>query len=125
MNNTRYLLALIRAMVVLMWTPAVVLAAQVAVQQGARPLMFDKELLVFVAQHIASAIEHKRKEDALRANERRYRQMFENNRAVKLLIDPQNGAIVDANMAACDYYGYTRDEFLAWKEPIPFGSSTG
>ena len=39
--------------------------------------------------------------------------MFENNRAVKLLIDPESGAIVDANMAACDYYGYTRDELLA------------
>ncbi|MBV8518116.1 MAG: PAS domain S-box protein [Acidobacteria bacterium] len=77
----------------------------------------EKELgvLVFVAQHVASAIEHKRKEDALRENERRYRQMFENNRAVKLLIDPENGTIVDANMAACDYYGYTRDELRAMR----------
>ena len=75
----------------------------------------DQEVLVFVAQHIASAIEHKRKEDALRDNERRYRQMFENNRAVKLLIDPENGTIVDANMAACDYYGYTRDELRAMR----------
>jgi len=73
----------------------------------------DLEVLVFVAQHIASAIEHKRKEDALRENERRYRQMFETNRAVKLLIDPDTGAIVDANMAACDFYGYTRDEIKA------------
>jgi len=75
----------------------------------------DKEVLLFVAQHVASAIEHKRKEDALRESERRYRQMFENNRAVKLLIDPATGAIVDANMAACDYYGYTRDEFRAMR----------
>jgi diguanylate cyclase (GGDEF)-like protein/PAS domain S-box-containing protein len=73
----------------------------------------DRDVLVFVAQHVASAIEHKHREDALRASELRYRQMFENNRAVKLLIDPENGAIVDANMAACDYYGYTRDELLA------------
>ncbi len=73
----------------------------------------DRDLLVIVAQHVASAIEHKRREDALRASELRYRQMFENNRAVKLLIDPENGTIVDANMAACDYYGYTRDELLA------------
>jgi diguanylate cyclase (GGDEF)-like protein/PAS domain S-box-containing protein len=70
----------------------------------------DKELLVFVAQHVASAIEQKRNEDALRDSERRYRQMFENNRAVQLLIDPQTGAIVDANMAACDFYGYTIEE---------------
>jgi len=70
----------------------------------------DLDVLVFVAQHVASAIEQKRKEAALRDSERIYRQMFENNRAVQLLIDPATGAIVDANMAACDYYGYTRDE---------------
>ncbi|MFP5245403.1 MAG: PAS domain S-box protein, partial [Thermoanaerobaculia bacterium] len=73
----------------------------------------DREVLVFVSQHVASAIEHKRRSDALRDSERRYRQMFENNRAVKLLIDPESGQIVDANMAACDYYGYTRDEMRA------------
>jgi diguanylate cyclase (GGDEF)-like protein/PAS domain S-box-containing protein len=73
----------------------------------------EQEVLVFVAQQVASAIEHKRREEALRSSELRYRQMFENNRAVKLLLDPESGAIVDVNMAACDYYGYTRDEMLA------------
>jgi diguanylate cyclase (GGDEF)-like protein/PAS domain S-box-containing protein len=73
----------------------------------------DLEILNFVAQHMASAIEHQIRAEALRDSEQRYRQMFENNRAVKLLIDPQNGAIVDANMAACDFYGYTRDELRA------------
>jgi len=67
----------------------------------------DLEILVFVAQHVAAAIEEKRKEDALRASELRYRQMFENNRAVQLLIDPASGAILDANMAAADFYGYS------------------
>ncbi|HEX2061999.1 MAG TPA: PAS domain S-box protein, partial [Thermoanaerobaculia bacterium] len=75
----------------------------------------DLEVLVFVAQHIASAIEHQHRAEALRESEQLYRQMFENNRAVKLLIDPENGSIVDANMAACDYYGYTREELLALK----------
>ncbi|MDP9193543.1 MAG: EAL domain-containing protein [Acidobacteriota bacterium] len=80
---------------------------------GTRYSEKDKEILVFVAQHVAAAIEHKRREEAIRASERLYRQMFENNRAVKLLIDPESGAIVDVNMAACDYYGFTRDELLA------------
>jgi diguanylate cyclase (GGDEF)-like protein/PAS domain S-box-containing protein len=75
----------------------------------------DCELLVFVAQQVASAIEHKRREEALRASEVRYRHMFEGNRAVKLLIDPDSGCIVDANMAASDYYGYTRDELVAMR----------
>lgn len=73
----------------------------------------DKEVLLFVAQHVASAVEQKRQEAALRDSERRYRQMFENNRAVQLLIDPVSGEVVDANMAACDFYGYTLDELRA------------
>ena len=32
--------------------------------------------------------------------------MFHNNRAVKLLINPETGQIVDANPAACEFYGY-------------------
>jgi len=75
----------------------------------------DRDVLVFVARHVAAAIEDKRREAALRESEVRYRQMFENNRAIQLLIDAESGQIVDANMAACDFYGYTRDEFLAMR----------
>ncbi|HEY3055473.1 MAG TPA: EAL domain-containing protein [Thermoanaerobaculia bacterium] len=75
----------------------------------------DKDVLVFVAQHVAGAIEQKHKEDALRESERRYRQMFENNRAVQLLIDPESGAIVDANMAASDFYGYSQEELKSMR----------
>jgi diguanylate cyclase (GGDEF)-like protein/PAS domain S-box-containing protein len=71
-----------------------------------------QEIFVFVAQHIASAIEQKRSETALRDSERRYRQMFENNRAVQLLIDPQSGTILDANVAACEFYGYPLEHLL-------------
>ena len=49
-------------------------------------------------------------EQAMRERELLYRQMFENNRAVKLLIDPLNGQIVDANPAAAAFYGWTLDE---------------
>ena len=38
-----------------------------------------------------------------------FRQMFERNRAVQLLIDPESGRILDANPAACEYYGYSRE----------------
>jgi diguanylate cyclase (GGDEF)-like protein/PAS domain S-box-containing protein len=61
----------------------------------------------YVAQQVATAIEQKRSGDALRENERRYRQMFESNRAVQLIIDPDTGAIVDANIAASEYYGWS------------------
>jgi diguanylate cyclase (GGDEF)-like protein/PAS domain S-box-containing protein len=77
--------------------------------EGERYTERDRDLLVFVAQHVASAIEQKRQEDALRESERRYRQMFENNRAVQMLIDPDSGRIVDANVAAAEFYGWDID----------------
>ena len=77
--------------------------------EGMRYTERDRDLLVFVAQHVASAIEQKRQEDALRESERRYRQMFENNRAVQILLDPETGRIVDANVAAVDFYGWDLD----------------
>ncbi|HET9494102.1 MAG TPA: PAS domain S-box protein [Chloroflexia bacterium] len=48
-------------------------------------------------------------------SDERYRQMFERNRAVKLLIDPDTARIVDANSAACDFYGYTYEELRSMR----------
>jgi len=52
-------------------------------------------------------------EEALRASETRHRQMFQGNQAIKLLINPATGTIVDANPAACTFYGYTLEALLA------------
>ncbi len=41
-------------------------------------------------------------------DEQRYRALFEDSHAVMLLIDPDTAAIVDANPAACSYYGYRK-----------------
>jgi signal transduction histidine kinase len=41
------------------------------------------------------------------ADNNRPRRVFGNNRAVQLLIDPETWAIVDANPAAAEFYGYT------------------
>ena len=50
---------------------------------------------------------------ALRESERSYRQQFEGNSSVMLLLDPCDGAILDANAAALRFYGYPRERFLA------------
>lgn len=52
-------------------------------------------------------------QQALQQSEALYRQMFEKNQAVKLLIDPESGAIVEANSAAAKFYHYTLDELKA------------
>ncbi|HVR42263.1 MAG TPA: PAS domain S-box protein [Thermoanaerobaculia bacterium] len=74
-----------------------------------------RDILTFVSQHVASAIEAKRREDAIRESERRYRQLFENNRAIKFVIDPESGSILDVNQGACEFYGYSREEFVGMK----------
>ncbi len=56
--------------------------------------------------------ERKLAEEALRESEERHRSLFQNNHAVMLLIDPETGAIMDANPAACAYYGYSKEELL-------------
>ncbi|MEZ6129528.1 MAG: PAS domain-containing protein [Planctomycetaceae bacterium] len=50
---------------------------------------------------------------ALLESEARYRDIFENNTAIKLVIHPSDGRIVEANSAACEFYGYTLDEMMA------------
>lgn len=75
----------------------------------------DLDLVVFVSQHIAGVIERRQNEEALRESEKRYRQMFDNNRAVKLVIDPLDGQIVDVNRAAVEFYGYTRENLRSMR----------
>jgi len=48
-------------------------------------------------------------EKTLRESEERFRVMFETHGAVMLLIEPQTGAIVEANAAAARFYGYSRE----------------
>jgi PAS domain S-box-containing protein len=49
----------------------------------------------------------------LTESEERYRQSFEVNTAIKLVIDPISGAIIDANSAAIEFYGYAREVLLS------------
>src|SRR5512143_701667 len=59
--------------------------------------------------------EQKQTEARLREREELYRVLFEENRAIKLLIDPDTGAIVEANDAACEFYGYPAEKLLAMR----------
>ncbi len=47
---------------------------------------------------------------ALRKSKSLYAGLFSNIHTIMLIIDPKNGTIIDANLAACTYYGYTCDE---------------
>jgi PAS domain S-box-containing protein len=59
--------------------------------------------------------ERRQAEADLRESEERYRSLFQHNHAVMLLIDPATGDLVDANPAACAFYGYTHEELISRK----------
>ena len=54
-------------------------------------------------------------EKALRESELLYHASFEQSPAVKLLIDPKTGEIVDANLAAAEFYGYQLPQLKSMK----------
>ena len=66
----------------------------------------EKPAVLGVATEIT---ERKKVEDELRKSEERFRKLFESHSAVKLLVDPKSGRIIDANKAAVDYYGWDID----------------
>jgi PAS domain S-box-containing protein len=60
--------------------------------------------------------DRKRMENALAESEKRYRAMFQNHHAVMLIVAAETGQIVDANDAACDFYGYDAAAFQSMNE---------
>ena len=50
----------------------------------------------------------KRAEKALQESEELYQALFENNTSMILLLNPDSTRVVDANPAACSFYGFTR-----------------
>jgi PAS domain S-box-containing protein len=61
-------------------------------------------------QRVRRLVQARQTEDALRASELRYRQMFEQSQAIQLLIDPDTGQIIQANRAAAHFYGYSIED---------------
>ena len=93
----------------------VIYYADVEIKTKAGPMIDTDIYLVdrasLIQCNIRDITERKQAEDAaLHESEKRYRGLFENNKAIMLLIDPDNGAIVDANDAASTYYGWSIEE---------------
>jgi two-component system sensor histidine kinase UhpB len=59
--------------------------------------------IIEVGQDITA---RKNAEEKLRESEKEFRMFFDENNAVKLIINPDNGQIIAANKAAKQYYGY-------------------
>lgn len=57
----------------------------------------------------------KEAEMALRENEARFKSLFHDHAAVKLLIEPDSGRIADANRAAVAFYGWSMEELRSMR----------
>jgi len=62
---------------------------------------------LILQEEIAS---RKKTERELRESEKLYRDIFEKNKAIKWVLDPSTGKIIDANSAACEFYQYSYEE---------------
>jgi PAS domain S-box-containing protein len=59
--------------------------------------------------------EQQQTQKALQESESLFRNLFKKHAAVKLIIDPDNGRIVDANEAAAKFYGWSQEELRQMK----------
>jgi PAS domain S-box-containing protein len=82
-------------------------------ERVARTIDFLGDFVGVLADLGLSALGRQSEHDALEESEERYRQLFESGSDAVLLIDNETGRILEANSAAADTYGYTRDELLA------------
>ena len=70
----------------------------------------EKERLVIA--NIQDITVEKEKENLLIQNEKIYKDLFELNKSIIILINPNNGNIVNANKSAENFYGYSKADFL-------------
>ena len=66
--------------------------------------------LLFLEGYIDDITEWKVAESKLLESEDKFNKLFHDHAAVKFIIDPDNGRIVDANEAAAEFYGWSIEE---------------
>jgi diguanylate cyclase (GGDEF)-like protein/PAS domain S-box-containing protein len=64
---------------------------------------------------IRDITERRRAMRELEESEARFRRFFEENSSVMLLVEPISGEICDANEAAAEYYGYSRQQLVGMR----------
>ena len=98
-------------MLIMPWT----LAWEVLRQISLPVLLIYPPATMLLAMLLARQLEGRQIANSLAESEARYRSIFENNHAVILLIDADNGAISDANPAASRFYGWSREQLTGMR----------
>jgi PAS domain S-box-containing protein len=71
----------------------------------------ERHVAETIASHVALAIARKRSEEAIATSERDYRGLFEQAHDAIVILDPENGTVLDVNQRACDLYNIPQSEF--------------
>ncbi len=72
-----------------------------------KPICDDNGEVVRYIGTIIDITEYKQNQEALKQSEERFRKLFENHSAVMILLDSDNGSIIDANHSAANFYGWS------------------
>ncbi|TGK78969.1 PAS domain S-box protein [Leptospira noumeaensis] len=79
------------------------------------PSEFDIFIITETADLVSIAIEKSIVSERLTESEGRFRNFFEKNSSVMLIIEPHTGEIINANQAAVAYYGYPHEVLTKMK----------
>ncbi|MEJ2394349.1 MAG: EAL domain-containing protein [Candidatus Thiodiazotropha sp.] len=86
------------------------------VEQRTQQLAQTNNILESSNSSLKLALERERKlSEALKQSEERFRMLFEQNKAVMLIIDPRDGQLIAANGVAVEFYGYPLEKLLQLK----------
>lgn len=96
-------------MLAMMFTLPFEAATRVISRLGFPVLFLYPLATLLVGKILSDQIAALRSQAALIESESMFRGLFENHSAVKLIVEPLTGAIVDGNMAAANYYGWSRE----------------
>jgi len=72
----------------------------------------NNELVLLFANQVGLFIDRDKTDKKLRANEEKYRYLFENNPQPMYIYDVETLAFLEVNKSAIEHYGYSKDEFL-------------
>jgi diguanylate cyclase (GGDEF)-like protein/PAS domain S-box-containing protein len=78
----------------------------------------ERRLITAIAERLGRITERKEAEEALRANESRYRTLFDGSRDAIVLADAQTGEILDCNDAMCRLVERTKADLIGQPQSI-------
>jgi PAS domain S-box-containing protein len=78
----------------------------------------DFSLIEYEGEHAIMTVftditEMKKTQQALKSTKKKFQSLFYENTSIMILVDPKNGNIVDANEAACKFYGYPKSKIIS------------